>query len=195
MNKGEGCITLCPWSTTTKCYSSYETNEETHEVGMTLLDNNVEQDTHVQAGEHSKIPPHLGELFNKSSLHLNEELKDRLAELLVWYETVFSRSDRIGNRQPPRRQPFSNREIEKEEIHKMLERGIVEPSRSLWASAIVLVTKRDGTTRFCVEYRRLNDVTIKNAYPLPRVDDCLDALAGSKNVSVVWIWTQNVGRF
>ena len=62
----------------------------------------------------------------------------------------------------------------------MLEKGIVEPSNSPWASPIVLVSKKDGTTRFCVDYRKLNDVTVKDGYPLPRVDECLDALAGSK---------------
>ena len=50
----------------------------------------------------------------------------------------------------------------------------------LWASGIVLVKKKDGPTRFCVDYRSLNNVTTKDAYPLPRVDDSLDQLAGSK---------------
>ena len=62
----------------------------------------------------------------------------------------------------------------------MLDKGIVEPSNSPWASPIVLVSKKDGTTRFCVDYRMLNDVTVKDGYPLPRVDECLDALAGAK---------------
>ena len=62
----------------------------------------------------------------------------------------------------------------------MLDRGIIEPSNSLWASPIVLVKKNDGLTRFCVDYRALNDITIKNSWPLPRTDDCFDALTGSK---------------
>ena len=53
---------------------------------------------------------------------------------------------------------------------EMLERGVVEPSTSPWASSIVLVRKKDGSTRFCIDYRKLNDVTRKDAYPLPRIE-------------------------
>ena len=56
----------------------------------------------------------------------------------------------------------------------------MKPSASPWASPIVLVTKKDGSTRFCVDYRKVNQVTRKDAYPLPRVDDTLDTLSGAK---------------
>ena len=65
-------------------------------------------------------------------------------------------------------------------ISDMLRRGVIQPSKSPWASGIVMVTKKDGTKRFCVDYRRLNDVTLKDSYPLPRIDNSLEQLAGAQ---------------
>ena len=65
-------------------------------------------------------------------------------------------------------------------VSELIAQGVVERSQSPWSSAVVLVRKKDGSTRCCVDYRALNNVTIKDSYPLPRVDDTLDALAGAK---------------
>ena len=62
----------------------------------------------------------------------------------------------------------------------MLKRGVIEPSNSPWSSYVVLVTKKDGGVHFCVDYRVLNSLTKKDAYPLSPVAECLDALAGSQ---------------
>ncbi|GFT22001.1 retrovirus-related Pol polyprotein from transposon 17.6 [Trichonephila clavipes] len=69
----------------------------------------------------------------------------------------------------------------------MKNNDVIEPSSSPWASPIVLVRKKDGSTRFCVDYHRLNDVTKKDSYPLPRIDDTLDTLAGN-----TWFSTQDL---
>lgn len=74
----------------------------------------------------------------------------------------------------------------------MQREDVIEPSNSPWAAPIVLVKKRDGTTRFYVDYRKLNSVTKKDAYPLPRIDESLDTLSGTKYFCTLdlasWYW-------
>ena len=79
-------------------------------------------------------------------------------------------------RQAPYRQGHRGRDVQAGEIAKMLEAGVIEPATSEWASPVVLVPKKDGSLRFCINYRRLNAKTVADAYPLPRMDDCLDSL-------------------
>ena len=62
----------------------------------------------------------------------------------------------------------------------MLDLKVIEPSSTEWVSAIVLAPKPDGSWRFCVDYCRLNDITVKDSYPLPRMDECLDSLGEAK---------------
>ena len=61
----------------------------------------------------------------------------------------------------------------------MLTQGVIEPAASPWASNIVLAKKKDGSLRCCIDFRQVNDITRKDAYPLPRTDQCLDAMNGS----------------
>ena len=77
---------------------------------------------------------------------------------------------------PPYRLPHAHRETVQREIEEMLETGIIEPSQSEWSAPIVLVKKKDGTLRLCVDYRRLNSVSKSDAYPMPRIDDLIDQL-------------------
>ena len=74
---------------------------------------------------------------------------------------------------------------EQECVKEMLTRGQIEPSDSPWASSVVLVMKKDGLTRFCVDYRRLNSLTVKDAYPLPRIDDSLRLLGNQQWLSTM----------
>ncbi|CAG2253632.1 unnamed protein product [Mytilus edulis] len=83
-------------------------------------------------------------------------------------------------KQQPRRTPIGIREEVDQHINDMLERNIIEPSEGPWSSGIVLVRKKDGTTRCGVDYRQLNACTIKDAYPLPRIDDSLEHLSEKK---------------
>ena len=201
MNQSNESVTIHVGTGVGTGKSSYEVFEpETHtcaNVEISLdYDDKQSLSPEQQTGQ-LVLPEHLKDMFDKSCIHLNTEEKQSFAALLIKYESVFAKSsadlgqtDRVKHkintgtaapiRQQPRRQPFGKRDTEKQEIDKMLERDVIEPSNSAWASPVVLVSKKDGSTRFCVDYRRLNDVTVKDAYPLPRVDDCLDALAGAK---------------
>ena len=64
-----------------------------------------------------------------------------------------------------------------DQVGEMLENNIIKPSNSPWSRPIVLVRKKDGTWRFCIDFRKLNDVTVKDAFPLPQVADLMDNLA------------------
>ena len=123
--------------------------------------------------------------------------RDRLMSLLVEHASAFSlHEDEIGHttvtrhaidttdarpvRQRLRRQPPAYQAVIKEHVDSMLRQGIIEPAQSAWASNIVLVKKKDNSYRCCIDYRQLNSATRKDAYPLPRIDTCLDAMASAQ---------------
>jgi len=78
------------------------------------------------------------------------------------------------------RMPLVRQEIVKQNVDKMLNEGVIRESSSPYSAPVVLVTKKDGTQRFCVDYRELNKVTKKDKFPLPRIDDLLDRVKDSK---------------
>ncbi|GBL58159.1 Transposon Ty3-I Gag-Pol polyprotein [Araneus ventricosus] len=83
-------------------------------------------------------------------------------------------------KQYPRRLPLVRKEEAYHLVKEMVDNGIIEELSGPWASPIVLVKKKDGSTRFCVDYRKLNEIMKKDSYPLPRIDNTLDALNGSQ---------------
>ena len=84
---------------------------------------------------------------------------------------------------------FANEE--QEPLEKLLKAGVIEPSCSEWASPSVLVRKQDGSVRWCIDLRKLNDVTVKDGYPLPLLQDCIYALEGWRYL-LPRIWPQAI---
>jgi hypothetical protein len=82
-------------------------------------------------------------------------------------------------RQRSYRYSQSERKVIGDQVTEMLRQGVIEASNSPWASPVVLVKKKDGSWRFCIDFRRVNAVTKKDVYPLPRIDDALDCLHGA----------------
>lgn len=140
--------------------------------------------------------------FNLDKCNIRPDDRESLVKLLTEFSDIFSKgpldmgkTDIVnhkidtGNsapiRQPLRRVPFSKRKEVEKMVNEMLDQDVIEPSSSPWASPIVIVPKKDGSLRFCVDYRKLNNITKKDAYPLPRIDDILDSLTGAQYFSTL----------
>ena len=81
--------------------------------------------------------------------------------------------------QPPYRVSLSQQEEIMKQVNELMEKGLIRPSTSPYCSPVLLVQKKDGTFRMCIDYRSLNKITIKNRFPIPRIDDILDKLQGA----------------
>ena len=162
-------------------------------VGTVIKEDNVE------VSQAPELPEHLRELYDTTCAkeNLTPGVRQNFKKLLLKHATLFATSDAdLGRtnlvahdidtgdaapiRQPPRRVPFMMQPELDKEMSRMLEQGVVEPGQSPWASPVVLVRKKDGSIRFCVDYRRLNAVTRFDAYPLPRIDETIESLSGAK---------------
>ena len=116
----------------------------------------------------------------KQVLHEYEELfSDTIGQKNIVYHTIDT-GDNPPIRQRARRAPYAFRGESDKQIADMLDQGIIRTSTSPWVSPIVLVRKKSGEIRFCVDYRKLNQITRHDAHPLPRVDDLLDSVGSAK---------------
>ena len=143
-----------------------------------------------------ELPGHLQPLFHRCVDGLETTEKEVVHQLLCQVSDLFSTGtndlgctdlvrheihtgDAKPVRQPPKKLPLAERE-EAERMSEMQKQGVIEPSVSAWSSPVALVKKKDGSTQSCVDYRRLNNLTQKDSYPLPRIDDTVESLAGAQ---------------
>ena len=88
-------------------------------------------------------------------------------------------------RLPAYRLPHAYRDEVKKELDEMLRNGVIEPSNSEWSAPIVLVPKKDGSLRICVDYRRLNSISEADAYPMAPINDLIDRLGKAKYITTL----------
>lgn len=141
------------------------------------------------------------ELREKMKLsHLTEEQKEELWHVFQKGSRVFQKPSKLGitpvkhtiptkdnNAKKIRQYPLSHAEHEEidRQVEQMEKQGVIEESTSAWNSPVILVKKKDGTLRFCVDFRALNEKTIIDAYPLPRIDNYLDVLGKARFFSTI----------
>lgn len=150
----------------------------------------------VEEKNPKELPAHLIPVYEKGRIYLSDQEASLFKKFLQKRVATFADPNgRLGQttlgehhivlnderpfKEASRNMPLFKRDILNNEIQKLEDLGIIEKSHSPWSSQLVLVQKKDKTWRVCVDYRRLNSRTIKDAYPIPRIDDNLDALVGS----------------
>ena len=130
-------------------------------------------------------------------LHVPEKYRNRIEKLVLKNKNLFASKDSelghtdtvkmkidTGDTKPiklrPYRTPIKNREVIDKAVDEMLDAEVIRRSNSPWSFPVVIVDKKDSTKRFCVDFRKLNQVTKKNSYPLPLIDDILALLGKAK---------------
>lgn len=143
------------------------------------------------------MPDHIQEMYHSCIKDLSPDEAKSVNILFLKHAAVFSKSKSdLGNtdiiqhrintglappiRLPPRRVPMAMKEAVDAEVQRLIDTDLVVRSKSPWAFPLVPIRKKDNSIRICVDYRKLNEVTLPDSYPLPRIQDCLDALQNAK---------------
>ncbi len=129
------------------------------------------------------VNPHLSAAQKKELQHLVSQFSDVFSPL-CGRTNILQHDVRVPSgtvvRQRPYRVPEARRHAIEEEVQEMLKLGVIEPSRSPCSSPIVMVPKPDGTLRFCNDFRRVNEVSEFDSYPMPQVDELIDRLGRAR---------------
>ena len=164
-------------------------NERESETCNTVIEDGEDME-HYQWGEEQLLQ--FGE-------QLTETQREQIKELLSHFPSVtrntpgithkmihrIRTTDCVPIRQKPYRIPQAYREEVLKELEEMEKQGIIEKSESEWASPLVIVTKKDGGVRLCVDYRKLNQETKFDAYPMPRIEELLDEIGKAKFITTL----------
>jgi hypothetical protein len=153
------------------------------------------QDTRVKNKRAGPYSAHGALCAAAADAHLSQETRARLQALLEKYKDVIEELTSLppernvghaipldGSGRPPFRRPYRLSQLEAQEVEKqvkeMLAKGFIEPSCSPYGAPVLFAPKKDGTLRMCIDYRQLNKQTVRDRFPLPRVDDLFDKLHG-----------------
>ena len=138
------------------------------------------------------IQPYMGVKLSRAR---KADIKEAVKTYKAARGTAAARTDRatmqvdtgkaLPSGSPLYRLPHARRPIVQKEIKEMLREGIIQPSHGPWAAPIILVPKKDGSLRICVDYRKLNVVTTPDPFPIPRVEDLLDGMSSAKFITIL----------
>ena len=168
--------------------ASYELHEPEHFEVSSVSCDPVEHD-------YSDLPDLSGSVLNDSDRIKFQSLFRKYRDVFAFSNDQLGRTSLVqhvidtGDAMPIKQRPYRTSPECKQEIDRqvedMLQKGIVQESVSPWSSPVVLVKKKDGSFRFCVDFRRVNRVTRKDSFPMPLVSETLDALSGTKYFSTL----------
>ncbi len=156
----------------------------------------------MRQSDDEAVPEYLQSLFEKATAKRSKVEARAINKLLHDFQDVFSKhendlgfihlvehrintGDAVPIKLPPWKIAHAFADKDRQQLEKLKSKKVIQPSTSLWAALLVLVWKKDGSTRICVDYRRLNAVTEDDAFPIPRTQDCLDAVAGATLFSIM----------
>ena len=162
---------------------SHLEQRECSEEAVFLFEHEVEESEEIETDD-----PFVDNLAPEERDKFNGLIMENV-DIFAWDTTQLGRTNLVqhsidvGDATPIKKRWYRTSRLERafieEEIQRMLKQGLIEKSRGPWASPVVLARKKNGKLRFCVDYRALNKVTKKDEYPLPRIEDMLDALGGA----------------
>ena len=155
-------------------------------IGKIDIDNDHDNEQLFENKMESDLEPDVDEKYRQPIEQIVNDYKDLFAskDSELGSTGLIKHSIDTENKGPIRLRPYRTARRHKEEtdrqINDMIKTNVIRPSTSPWAAPVVLVEKKNGEQRFCIDYRKLNQVTKKDSFPLPRIDDTLDTLHGKK---------------